>query len=448
MLGLFPIAGAPIAGSGDSPNTNGGAASGTSTLTASGTVAGAGAGSGTASTAAAGAVVGAGNGVGNSTLTAFQVMAQIRATSSLGASGAVAGRGAGSGTSVTGASGAVASTGGHIEGESTLQAFAFYPAYKSWEAEIKLFDYNGPLIEESDSAFEQAGRIIFCAQRTILGRQEVWLYWFDPIVGGFTFEFISVGRNPRVILDDPFDTTNSDVLLFYIRLTDQRVVYRQQRDRFLIEYETPMVKVPHSYVDLYLQDVVKDRSGRLVIIVGLHTINTGRWKYGRLESALYPFVLELEEFTAVAPKFLSGSGLDSVRKSVFILNQIPDPLDGVPVAWLVEEKFTAAVTFTNSGLLNVVLIEVAPHGSLKGDGTPVAFETSIDEFKVPTVVFQSGSLPVVIIQNVLYDIDEFTAAASYQSGSLIRVVIDFILYDIDEFQASVTFQSTGSSLAP
>ena len=62
------------------------------------------------------------------------------------------------------------------------------------------------------------------------------LYWYDPVTGAYTVTFLGTGRCPRMTLDDkrPFANQYSDALLGYIK--GKNLVYRQQRDRFLIEY--------------------------------------------------------------------------------------------------------------------------------------------------------------------------------------------------------------------
>lgn len=330
----------------------------------------------------------------------------------------------------------------HFKGESIGSAISIYPAYKKWEApsapgnpkktEDLLFDYFGDPIDEIDVAFEQAGRAVVVAQRTSLNNQFIWIYWFDPFLNIFTFKNFGPGRNPRVILDNPFDTTNSDVLVFYITLDEQRLVYRQQRDRYDIVYETPLVKIPHNYIDLYLQDVVKGRDGRLVAIGALHTINAGTWAYTRLESALYPFILDPNFWTSIAPKFLSTSALVSVV--------IKNTLDIDP--WkAISSRFM-------SGSVVQPIIGVGPPGSLDPVGNPLPFYNDVETWKAVDANFISGSLPVVVITTPLFDVDTWKAvAANFQSGTLVLVVIVEVLFDIDAFKASATFQAAGSSLA-
>jgi hypothetical protein len=62
------------------------------------------------------------------------------------------------------------------------------------------------------------------------------LYWYDPVVGAYTVTSLGTGRCPRMTMDDkrPFANQYSDAILGYIH--GKNLMYRQQRDRFLIEY--------------------------------------------------------------------------------------------------------------------------------------------------------------------------------------------------------------------
>ncbi|WP_313116417.1 hypothetical protein [Stenotrophomonas indicatrix] len=63
-----------------------------------------------------------------------------------------------------------------------------------------------------------------------------WLWWYDSSVPGMVFTSFPGVINPRLTLDDkrPTQTSSSDVILGYLRAGS--VYYRQQRDRYQIEY--------------------------------------------------------------------------------------------------------------------------------------------------------------------------------------------------------------------
>jgi hypothetical protein len=84
-------------------------------------------------------------------------------------------------------------------------------ANTAWEAETVLFNYAGAPIVEMDLAFEQLARAVIAAERD----GEIWVYWFDPILGDFIFQNFGDGRTPRCMLDNPADPSDSDVIVFY-----------------------------------------------------------------------------------------------------------------------------------------------------------------------------------------------------------------------------------------
>jgi hypothetical protein len=73
------------------------------------------------------------------------------------------------------------------------------------------------------------------------------LYWYDAIIPGYTTLSYSGCTSPMLCYDDKreSETTNSDIMLFYIR--NGGIYYRQQRDRFTIEY-TLIASVPSGRI--------------------------------------------------------------------------------------------------------------------------------------------------------------------------------------------------------
>lgn len=93
-------------------------------------------------------------------------------------------------------------------------------------------------IDNVNLAFDQNGRPCVCFEEEGGG---AYLYWFDPVPNAPVFMPVPGGAvSPRITLDDarPFNGANSDVILGYIR--DGIVRYRQQRDRFTVEYTPPI----------------------------------------------------------------------------------------------------------------------------------------------------------------------------------------------------------------
>lgn len=67
-----------------------------------------------------------------------------------------------------------------------------------------------------------------------------WFYWFDTLGSAFVTTQLPAGSvSPRCTLDDkrPQNTSSSDIILAYVNLTNQSLYFRQQRDRYLIEYD-------------------------------------------------------------------------------------------------------------------------------------------------------------------------------------------------------------------
>jgi hypothetical protein len=117
----------------------------------------------------------------------------------------------------------------------------------TFSSEVTLFTFahnNSGTISEVDLGFGSDGRAVVCAERVDdFGDSKIWLYWFNPFVNDFVFQQFQTGsRSPRIILDNPEDVANSDLLLFYINKSDGSLKYRQQRDQYGTEYSvaTPL----------------------------------------------------------------------------------------------------------------------------------------------------------------------------------------------------------------
>lgn len=88
---------------------------------------------------------------------------------------------------------------------------------------------------------------------------ELRLWWYDPVLGAVTTSVFGEGSYPFAVFDLKYGvgTSYSDVLLFYVR--DGAIFYRVQRDRYAIEYATPVtadavfIKEADMAVDYRLQ---------------------------------------------------------------------------------------------------------------------------------------------------------------------------------------------------
>lgn len=67
--------------------------------------------------------------------------------------------------------------------------------------------------------------------------ESVFLYWYDTVTNTYVTTSIPNARTPRLTHDDkrPEASSWSDVVLFYVR--DNRIYVRNQRDRYLVEYD-------------------------------------------------------------------------------------------------------------------------------------------------------------------------------------------------------------------
>lgn len=166
----------------------------------------------------------------------------------------------------------------------------------AWEAWQPLFAFGGPGAHEIDLAFEQNARPVVCAERPTGsgGAPEVWLYRFDPRAGGFTFTAICAGRTPRVVLDDPRATEESDILLFYVSDANDRIEMRQQRELYETVHPTPVA----GAAGLHCEDAALATDSRLHLYYSRRDAATGRYSLAVLESVPYPVRMEMEAVTA------------------------------------------------------------------------------------------------------------------------------------------------------
>lgn len=152
----------------------------------------------------------------------------------------------------------------------------------SWVEESTLFTIEGDPPIELDLAFDQQGRPVVCVERETDGKH-VWLYWFDPTAATFVFTDFGPGWTPRILMDDPIDTTESDIQLFYFR-EDFGLARREQRDRYAVEYATPI----NVWENRFLEDVGYIKWHRFAVLYTIRNPVSGRYTIGRLESLLYP----------------------------------------------------------------------------------------------------------------------------------------------------------------
>jgi hypothetical protein len=276
-----------------------------------------------------------------------------------------------------------------------------------WEAEQVLFVWVGNDINEVDFAFEQAGRPVVTAERTIAGVSEIWLYWFKPFLGAFTFEKFDNGRTPRLVLDNPPDTANSDVEFFYLK-TGVGLVVRTQREAYAVAHATPHVEE----TDWYLEDVFYTNSWRVALLLVKHNPG-GQYVKKRMETALMPVF-----FTPVVDAMTVGGDLLSLEDRITLIK----------------------VTQDYDALTNGVGI------SSIDDHALFIFHTLYDtDGMTGSVGFQSIDDHTVLLFHTLYDKDGIQLPFAINSLDDRTVLFFHTLYDKDGIQLPISIQSIDDS---
>lgn len=285
-------------------------------------------------------------------------------------------------------------------------------AYNGWEAEQILFTFAGAEITELDTAFEQNGRIVVSAERPtgIAGAAQIWLYWYKPSLAAFTFEVIDSGRTPRIVLDNPNDTTISDIQLGYFK-DGVGLVTRRQAELYAIQQPT----VHTESVNWFLEEFARNRGNRLVAIMSHRSGD--RYSLGRIESTLYPFypTSEVTTFMRVLPT------------SILLNAALVVPL------YDVDSIASTARIRSTSTLLDIVLL------SLTYD---------VDGIASTLTVRSTSTLLVIVIVDELNDPDSIATTVTIRNTSSLLVVgITDELNDLNGIAATMTVRST-STLAP
>lgn len=168
----------------------------------------------------------------------------------------------------------------------------------TWEAAASLFFIPLPFTVETDLCFDEAGRTAFVCERPTGagGAPEVWLRWYDDLNGSppgsdpaYVFSNLGAGRTPRMLLDlFPYVGTHcppfADIQVVYLK-TGGGIKRREQRDRFVTEYSSPVT----DDTDLYLEEFFPILATRQ-LRVAYYRRNRPRGRYGpplRLDSLPY-----------------------------------------------------------------------------------------------------------------------------------------------------------------
>ena len=135
--------------------------------------------------------------------------------------------------------------------------------YKYWAAyfdpltdDIKLEDFNPAsvvtIINEPDGveniglAFDQNANDVYA---WITGLGELKLRWFDASISADSVLNFGQAQSLTITMDTKYfpSSAGSDILLFYIR--NNAIYYRIQRDKYAIEYATPITTGANKLLD-------------------------------------------------------------------------------------------------------------------------------------------------------------------------------------------------------
>lgn len=189
-----------------------------------------------------------------------------------------------------------------------------------WQAEEQEFvaDETGEaIIREISLTFDQNARPTIAYKEGAA----IKLWWFDPTIEDNSILTItSEGRNPQIYLDDRETAFvgDSDMLLFLVQESTDRMYYVRQRDRYDTAYELPVDNVKNKFLELVTMGL--DR--RLYIFytdyaIGCETIRVGTdtLHVGVVRTGLYPIPMEHVELQIGPDEILSGSIREIIHKT-------------------------------------------------------------------------------------------------------------------------------------
>lgn len=275
----------------------------------------------------------------------------------------------------------------------------------NWGVETELFSFFDVDIDELDVAFDQNANVLVCAQRAtgVDGALELWLYWFNPHLGAFSFENFGSGKSPRILLDYPPDTSISDVLIFYVDSV-QGIVYRQQRDAFAIVNTTPVINT-----NVFIEDVVFLNDWRLSIIYSKRDSVTGKYSLNRLTTSLYPVPSDPEKLQSKI-SFTDASIPIVLIDQVIEVDQLQSLvsfLSATMVAPIIDETIDFEQMQSLLSYISSTLVQ------------PLIVYTMYDIDQLKSILsFTNATMPVVVIQNTLFDVGQMKSVLSFTSATL------------------------------
>jgi hypothetical protein len=293
----------------------------------------------------------------------------------------------------------------------SFYASAANNANTDWQPEVLLFTHTGTVFEEIDASFDQNAHIIVCGQK----EGHIWVYFFNGIVGDFVFTDFGLGRTPNVVLDNPLDTSQSDVIVFFLDDAANRLRYLLQRDRYAVRYDTPAVGIQDSYIE----DAIRSRDHRIQVYFTTRNDEGGTYSLQHIESTLYPYFLF--DIDSVTPRaafttlstlravliIISLTDIDAVRPGFSFPDDGRDLIRDTLITWSTFDLDAATPGYLFS---DAFLVTISP--------APIISVTLFDiDAVTPSYVFQSGTIVVTLILVTLFDIDGETPSYSFQATS-------------------------------
>jgi hypothetical protein len=304
-------------------------------------------------------------------------------------------------------------------------------ANTDWEPETVLFNYAGAPVVEVDAAFDQQGRVFVCCERSsgVAGASELWFYYFNGLVGDYTLENFGPGRTPRAILDSPLDPAIADVLVFYADDANDRISYRQQRDRYQVVYPTPVLGSANKFVE----DAVRSESYRIYVYYSVRNIDLGQYTLEHIESLMYPVINQAEDFLTFAATVREIGGVLEKALIIFTDDLATYPIADGPVLGK-DDRLAFGASFGAGGDLHDTLI------------THTLFDT--EQLTFGAAFGPGGTLVVVgptIINHTLFDTEQLSFGAGFGAGGVLFVaLISNTIFDPDNLTFSAGFGAGGT----
>lgn len=162
----------------------------------------------------------------------------------------------------------------------------------AWEEDTILFSITDGLgaALALDLGFTQSADPVVAVERAtgFGGISEIWIYYYNPLLAAFEFGNFGEGRNPRVVIDQPHNSLEADIQVFYISSV-VGLVHRQQRDRYQIEYF-----IAAADENMFLEEALVRTDRRIELVLAVRDVEAGQYDLQSVVSLLYPIAVETE----------------------------------------------------------------------------------------------------------------------------------------------------------